>query len=43
VCPACAAGVFMGTMSNGTPAPVAGHFRPAGEATGPARQSVRAA
>lgn len=43
VCPACGAGVFMGTVITAAPAPVADHVRAAGEAAVPARQSVRAA
>ena len=43
VCSACGAGVFMGTMIIGTPAPVTGQVKAAGKATVPARQSVRAA
>lgn len=43
VCPACGAGVFMGTVITAIPAPVAGQVRAAGEAAVPARQSVRAA
>jgi hypothetical protein len=43
VCPACGAGVFMGTMITAAPAPAAGHVKAAGEAAVPARQSVRAA
>jgi hypothetical protein len=40
-CSACGAGVFMGTVIIGTPAPVADQVRVA--STAPARQSVRAA
>ena len=42
-CPACGAGVFMGTVITGTPAPSADQVTAVGEATVPARQSVRAA